>query len=119
MERARPGVPAARWRRLSLDEQIANLGVDVSRAVEAAARGDGERMSAWLAAARVEFAMTLADKRWSSADVAETARMRGLAEDYLVGGNAEHSTPSPFEDWWMPAAIRANEARSARLTSRS
>lgn len=116
-EAREPGVSHERWRRLTLDEQIGNLGVDVSRAIDASLAGDRERMEQWLAVARSEFALTLGDPRWPSTELAEIEQMHALAEDFF-GENGSGSTPATFEAWWMPRAIRANEARSSRPTGR-
>lgn len=117
VDRLQEATRIERWRRLTLDEQIGNVGIDVSRAVEAARRGDQKRTAMWLTFARAEFGMTLADHRWSSQDTADIARMRDLAEDLLTGSNASLSTASTFEEWWMPAAIRSNEARSEQRSN--
>jgi hypothetical protein len=105
-----PGVSPSRWQRLSLDEQLANLGTDVSRAARAKEAGDSMRLATWLAMARAEFDLTLSDPRWES-ERPEIERMRLVVEDLLDGPNTSGSSSAALDEFFVPFALRANEAR--------
>lgn len=108
-EPIRAGVLPERWARLSFDDQLGNLGTDVSRAVTALAAGDSERASMWAAHARAEFEMTIADPRWPDDPV--VLEQRRCFEAVVAGD--EEADPTRFDQVFMPYAIRSNEARRA------
>lgn len=109
--RRQRGVSQERWALLTFDEQMANLGADVSRSVAALAAGKADRAEMWAEHARAEFEMTLGDGRWlAEREVVEDLRRR--FEDTIAGRVA--ADPAPFDEVFYPHTVRANEARRAR-----
>lgn len=100
-------ISEARWRALTFDEQIANLGTDVARAARAKVSGDERRLALWLGSVRALFDLTLADPRWV-AERPEIERQRDLAEDFLAGPNRHGSTPESLDVLYLAAAVRVN-----------
>lgn len=108
---------AGRWWRLSIHEQLGNVGSEVSRALRwksrdsRIARGATERALELLD-------LTLADPRYrgSAARLRELARAREIVVDFLLGSNEYRSTAESlgrYFDAYATAAALARE-RSER-----
>ena len=78
-----------KWQKLSLAEQMGNIGSEVSRA--ARAEGKDEKLF-WSAVTRgcELFDLTLADPRWRGRRL-EIARAREVFADAVTGGTLYHS----------------------------
>jgi hypothetical protein len=103
----------ARWLTLSFDDQMGNLGTDVARAARAKEAGDEDRLHSWLSSVRELFDLTLNDPR-RGPERDEIGRIQRLVEDYLAGENSRGSTAQSLDDYFVPFAVRSNEARWSR-----
>jgi hypothetical protein len=70
------GLAAGGWARLSLIEQLANVGSEVDRAIDAHQRGKQQRWENALARALELFDLTAADARWHGPRLREILRAR-------------------------------------------
>ena len=73
-----------RWRKMSLAEQIANIGSEVSRAASAQGKNESRFYNA-LARALELFDLTLSDPRWRGR-LLEIGRVREVFCDTILGG---------------------------------
>ena len=105
-----PAGTAERWRRLSLVEQLGNIGSEVSRAGRARVAGSEDRCQLALARGLELFDLTLADPRWQGRRK-EIARAREVVCDFFVGDNEHASTPEALDAYFLPYAVAARRGR--------
>jgi hypothetical protein len=106
---AHPELAAGRWARLTLAEQLGNVGSEVGRMRRWQARDER------LAAAAFERALdlldlTLADPRWRTR-LQEIARARELLCDAAAGGNDYGTTLDELDRYFLAFAVAARRAR--------
>jgi len=89
-----------RWFQLSLAEQLANIGSEVSRARKW--QGKDENIF-WGAVDRALelFDLTLADPRWRKGRLREIARVREIFCDALFGGKDYQSSLKDLERYFL------------------
>ncbi len=75
-----------RWRRMTLAEQIGNIGSEVSRTASAQGKKNENRFNNALARALELFDLTLSDPRWRGR-LLEIGRMREVFCDTVLGGS--------------------------------
>jgi hypothetical protein len=111
------GLTQERWGRLSLAEQLANIGAEVARAARARARRDDRRLQQHFDLALELFDLTLDDQRWRAQRI-EVARMREIVCDFLAGDNEYESTAESLDAYFLPFSWLvprpANTAESPR-----
>jgi hypothetical protein len=106
-----PGLTAERWQRLTLDEQLGNVGTEVARAMRAKAQGNEPRSSFALARALELFDLTLGDDRWRGGRRREIARAREVVCDFFVGDNEYNSTAASLDAYFLSFAVAARRGR--------
>jgi hypothetical protein len=104
------GLTGERWQRLSLADQIANIGAEVARAARAKNAGDEDRLRRHLDLALELFELTLDDERWRGQRV-EIARTRELVCDFLAGDNEFESTAESMDAYFLPFSYLTVAAR--------
>jgi hypothetical protein len=92
-----------RWHKLTLHEQLGNIGSEVGRALRA--RSARERNQAAFRALEL-FDLSLSDKRWFGR-ASELARAREVFCDYVYGTNQYKSDSSSLERYFMQFAVAA------------
>jgi hypothetical protein len=98
------------WQKLSLSEQLGNIGSEVDRA--ARWQGKDEKIF-WAAAERALelFDLSLDDWRWRGARSREIIRAREFFTDGILGG-AEYGTKlADLESYFLPFALAARHDR--------
>ncbi|HUD19598.1 MAG TPA: hypothetical protein VMR81_04095 [Patescibacteria group bacterium] len=95
-----------RWRRLSLVEQMANIGSEVERAIQWKAKNNIPYASQANVRALELFDLTLADSR-HGAGRREIARARELWLDYFIGDNQYHQQASEWQRYFYFFAFAA------------
>jgi hypothetical protein len=98
-----PGLTVERWQRMSLAEQLSNIGTEVARAARARALGNGLRLQQHFGLVLELFEFTLDDDRWRG-QREEIGRSRELVCDYLVGENEHGSTAETLDAYFLPFA---------------
>lgn len=104
------GLTRERWERLSLADQLANVGAEVARAARARNSGNEDRLRQHLDLALELFELTLDDARWRGQRV-EIARVRELVCDFLAGTNEFGSTAESMDAYFLPFSYLAAQAR--------
>jgi len=104
---------AGRWWKLSLAEQLGNVGSEVSRATRWASRNpEIARAAFWRALELLD--LTLADPRLlaSPARLREIARAREVAADFFAGSNEYGSTAASLQKYFDAYAMAARASRA-------
>ncbi|HNA62128.1 MAG TPA: hypothetical protein PKW79_03530 [Rhabdochlamydiaceae bacterium] len=101
-------VTSERWYKLSLMEQLANIGSEVNRVMRA--RGDEKKFESAINRGLELFDLTLSDPRWQNRR-REIARARELFCDAILGGSEYQTT---FEDldkyfYYFAYAVRSSK----------
>ncbi|HEX9780192.1 MAG TPA: hypothetical protein VGB20_03160 [bacterium] len=99
MKAQHAGLAAGRWRQLALREQMANIGSEVSRALnwKQKGRGDLQRNAAARACELVELSL---DSAHSWPRRRELARLREALIDYFYGSNEFGSSDSLWRSYF-------------------
>jgi hypothetical protein len=99
---------AGRWWELSVVEQLANVGSEVSRAVRWQSRNPDLTLGAFHRALEL-FDLTLADPRHreSVARLREIARAREVVADFFAGPNQHASTGASLQKYFDAFAMAA------------
>jgi hypothetical protein len=96
---------AGRWSRLSLAEQLGNVGAEVGRMRRW--RGKDERLAAGAFERALELLdLTLADSRWRGR-LREIARARELLCDAALGGRDYGATLEDLDQYFLEFALAA------------
>lgn len=107
MRTAHPDLAAGRWRRLSLVEQLGNVGSEVSRALRWRERDPRLFEGAMLRALEL-LDLTLQDERWSSR-LKEPARARELLCDAWLGGREYRTELKDMDRYFFQFALAARK----------
>ena len=112
-ERQHRELAAGRWRSLSLLEQLANTGSEVERALNWAAKGNGEYSALAFDRALELLELTIADPK-NRRRLKEITRLREALLDYFKGPNDFRSTPAAwhayFHAYGMGVALQRQAA---------
>lgn len=109
MELRHKELSEGRWHRLSLAEQFANIGSEVSRA--ARWQGKDERLF-WSAVERALelFYLTMSDSRWRHR-LKEITRLHEVFCDAVLGGREYHSSLRDIERYFFHFALYSRKDR--------
>ena len=100
-----PLLAAGRWFKLTLAEQLGNIGSEVHRVV--LARGDKQRYENAVLRTFELFYLTLCDERWKYRRK-EIVRAREIFCDALLGGTEYGSTLEDLDKYFFHFAMAAN-----------
>jgi hypothetical protein len=100
---------AGRWARLTLAEQLANVGSEVGRMVRWRARNAGLATGAFERALEL-LDLTLADPRWRER-LREIARARELLCDAAAGGGDYGTSLEALDRYFLAFAVAARAQR--------
>ena len=98
------------WEKLSLLEQMGNIGSEVSRALSARERGRETRAEAAAIRTLEPFDLTLADPK-NRARLREVARARECFADFAFGTNGYGSTADSWRTYFLAFATAARRDR--------
>jgi hypothetical protein len=106
-----PNLAAGRWARLSLVEQLANVGSEVGRM--RSWRGRDERQVSGAFERALELLdLTLTDSRWRDR-LREIARARELLCDAATGGHEYGTTLEDLDRYFLAFAVAARNRRGS------
>ena len=95
------------WSKLSICEQLGNVGSEVGRARKWHEKGDMLHREAALNRAFALLDFTIADDRWSGARFKELCRSRELLVDVFYGKNQYNDSPEALEKYFYQYALEA------------
>lgn len=88
-----------RWAKLSLFEQLANVGSEIGRAISWKNKGHWEHSRLAFLRGLELLDLTLATTK-SGARLKELARLRETLVDYFIGGNQYHSSDRLWHNYF-------------------
>jgi hypothetical protein len=94
------GLAAGRWNTLTLAEQLANVGSEVARAIQAGRAGRPERRDRAIDRALELFDLTAADERWRGPRRREVLRVREEFCGLFVAGESPPDTATSLERYF-------------------
>ncbi|MBS4016416.1 MAG: hypothetical protein KGZ86_08300 [Candidatus Latescibacteria bacterium] len=97
---------SGRWQKLSLMEQLANIGAEIGRAMSWQVKGDTMTSQRAMERGLELFDLTIADKRWRHR-LKEISRMREVVCDFFYGNNQYQSTPESIDKYFLIFAFAA------------
>jgi len=104
---------SARWRQLSLMEQLGNIGSEVDRAVSWRGKGNQQRAVDALYRALELFDLTISDPRWKSGcRLKELTRAREVLCDAFLGDNLYSTSYDSLSRYFYQFALAARLRRS-------
>jgi len=95
-----------KWFKLSLSEQLANIGSEVIRAMKWHQKGEKEHFEKAIERALELFDLTLSDQRWKNR-AKEIARMREVICDFFYCGNQYNSNLLSLDNYFFHFALSA------------
>lgn len=102
---------AARWRTLSLAEQLGHIGSEVDRAIRARDGGQFARLENSLARALELFDLTAADDRWRGARRREVLRAREEFCQLLFDESSPARAARTLRAYFLAFAVLARRGR--------
>lgn len=100
------GLAAGRWEKLSLVEQLANVGSEVGRALAWREKGNGKYSQLAVERGLELLDLTLADRK-NRTRLKEVARVRELLVDYFLGENQFASSAEFWRRYFYPLTYAA------------
>jgi hypothetical protein len=104
-----PELAAGRWQRLSLVEQLANVGAEVGRMRRRGHAQEAPESAAFERALEL-LDLTLADPRWRGRR-REIARAREILCDAALGGHEYGATLEDVDRYFLAFAVAARRGR--------
>lgn len=99
---------SGKWQKMSLMEQLGNIGSEVGRTKTASDKGDKERLANAFARALELLDMTLNDSRWRGR-LLEVGRARDVFCDAVLGGCEYNSKLADIERYFNYFALSARK----------
>jgi hypothetical protein len=97
----------ARWRELSLMEQLGNIGSEVERIISWKNKGNNDLSTKALYRTLELLDLTIGDPRWRDGKLKELTRAREFLCDTFIGDNVYNTTPEFFSRYFHAFAIAA------------
>jgi len=94
----------ARWQKLSLSKQLANIGSEVSRALGLKEKGDKENTEKSLFRVLELIDLTISDQRWEGRRN-EIFRLREVVCDIIFGNNIYKTDPKSLKGYFLFFAL--------------
>lgn len=101
----------SRWYELSKEEQLANIGSEIARAINWKKKGNQEYANLANLRALELFDLTLGDIRYGKG-LKEVARARELWLDYFLGDNQYQQTDEQWKKYFLAFALASRITRS-------
>ncbi len=105
------------WWKMSIYEQLGNIGSEVGRAIHWKNKGDLEFMTNALNRCRDLFDLTLQDSRWNFYRKREINTAKKVVCDFLVGNNEYKSTEESLNSYFYDFALIARNEHYAKQLS--
>ena len=99
-----------RWHRLTLMEQLGNVGSEVERVISWRNKNNPELATKALYRSLELLDLTIADPRWRDGKLKEIARVREVLCDTFVGNNTFNTTPEYLSKYFYAFASAARRS---------
>lgn len=99
---------SGKWQKMSLSQQLANIGSEVNRVIYWQKKGDkvNQEKAAYRALELID--LTIADKRWKFR-LWEIIRLREIFCDLFLGKNIYNIQPKSLQDYFFFFALDASK----------
>ncbi len=108
-----------RWSKMSIAEQMANIGSEYERALRGKERGDAPYFERALERMLELFDLTVADPRWRNHRLKELCRVREIVRDQLCSKHPEPWSLPDLHEYFLAFGILANKQRAAARNRQS
>lgn len=98
-----------KWHRMTLDEQMGNIGSEVDRSLKWHRKGDIQKRDDAVARALELFSLSMTDPKNVATHGYEIARAKEVFLDYIFGDQQYGYTEQDFENYYMFFALRARK----------
>ncbi len=105
---AHPSLASGRWQKMSLAEQMGNIGSEVHRAIQWHDRHADVLFHRAFERAIELLDLTIADQRWWTGQ-SELTRAREVFCDLFFGGNSFKTNPTSFQGYFDQFALAARK----------
>lgn len=102
-----PTLAAGRWYKLTIAEQLGNVGSEYERALRAKTTGDQARFEHAFARMLELLDLTIGDSRWRNHRLKELTRLREMLCDELWNEKQEYSHPRDLREYFLYFGILA------------
>lgn len=99
------------WSKLSICEQLGNVGSEVGRARKWHEKGDISHRDKALGCAFELLDLTITDDRWKGPRLKELCRAREVLADVFYGDNEYKDSPEALEKYFYQYALAARLGR--------
>jgi hypothetical protein len=106
---------AGKWRKITLAEQLANIGSEIGRVLHWQRAKDVQQKRLALKRALELMRLTISDQRWPSHRRKEILVLRSVVRDTFMGKNRTHTRPKTLKAYFMPFALHAASKMSQHL----
>lgn len=97
-----------KWKKMSLAEQMGNIGAEVVRMINCREKGDKEGEKNCFIRALELIDLTISDKRWKSR-LLEPLRLREVICDLFIGNNIYKVSSRSLKDYFLFFALSARK----------
>lgn len=101
------GLQDGSWERMTMLEQMGNLGTEVARAARAKESGDEQSCQGAFNRALELFELTVVDDRWRGPRRRELCLMREIFIDFIAGDNTFGESAESLDRYFLPFAVAA------------
>lgn len=103
-----------KWQELTVIEQLANVGAEISRALSWQTKGDTQKSQNALERGLELLDLTINDLRWRHR-LKEITRIREVICDYFYSDNVYKSTKESLDKYFLQYAIAARNKNIMKL----
>lgn len=96
------------WHKLSLSQQMGNIGSEFHRVVVWHEKGDKDSMKNSAIRVLELIDLSVSDQKWKKR-LSEILRLRELICDYCFGENIYHTSSDVLEKYFIPFVLRGRE----------
>ena len=108
-----------RWFKMSIAEQMGNVGSEYERALKWKERGQTSYFEQALRRMLELFDLTIADPRWRNHRLKELCRVREIVRDQLCSEQPEPWARQDLKDYFLGFGILARNERDKALAARA
>lgn len=101
---------SGRWHKMSLSEQLANIGSEFNRALHWKDKNDKESEEKSFDRLLELIDLTISDRRWKNR-ISEILRLREVICDFFMNQNSYNTNPAVLENYFLLFALRLSKLK--------